>query len=222
MNVNNYVATEVKPEDMLNDIFKKQHTLAMKYLDIEEKNGLLQTGAIPVDINDPKGQSRIKDMFWRCTEELMEALEAFTKEEEVHFYEEIADAMHFLVEAFILADMYPSYGKPGGDGLKAIFNLKLPPNYSPPLSFQDISPTAIDLQIVEFIQMMGLAANCLKNKPWKLTHMLTDLHRFTLYMNHAFRSFMILCKLVGFNAEGLYNMYIRKYQVNQFRQESDY
>ncbi len=221
MNVNNYNAGE-RPDDMLDDIFNKQHGLAMKYLSIEKDNGLLQTDAIPVDINDNKGQARIKDMFWRCTEELMEAMEAYEKEEETHFYEEIADAMHFLVEAFILADLYPYTKKPThGDNLETLFNV-LAYHISAPTEFKVILESSLRLSLQMFTQQLGLSANCLKNKPWKQTHMITDIERFTELMNGAFYAFIRLCKAAGFSAEGLYNMYVRKHQVNQFRQGSGY
>jgi dimeric dUTPase (all-alpha-NTP-PPase superfamily) len=222
MNVDNFKAEE-RPDDMLDDIFMKQHELALKYLTIEEGNGLLQTKAIPVDINSSAGQARIKDMFWRCTEELMEAMEAYEKKEETHFYEEIADAMHFLVEAFILADMYPYLNKStnGSDNLETLFNI-MAYRLSSPVSFPVIFETNLRLLLQKFTQQIGLAANCLKNKPWKQTHMVTDEERFTEMMNASFYAFIRFCKTAGFNAEGLYNMYVRKHQVNQFRQGSGY
>jgi len=221
MNVDNFKAEE-RPDDMLDDIFMKQHELALKYLTIEEGNGLLQTKAIPVDINSSGGQARIKDMFWRCTEELMEAMEAYEKKEETHFYEEIADAMHFLVEAFILADMYPYMEKPThGDNLETLFNV-MASRPAAPTAFSVIFETNLRLLLQRFVQRLGLAANCLKNKPWKQTHMVTDEDKFTDIMNGTFYAFILFCKTAGFNAEGLYTMYVRKHQVNQFRQGSGY
>ncbi len=221
MNVNNFKPEE-KPQDMLYDIFNRQHQLAIGYLQIEKENGLLQTDSIPVDINDNKGQARIKDMFWRCTEELMEALEAKEKGEETHFYEEIGDAMHFLVEAMLLAGVNPIVAEEYKDGLETLFVVVASGTPGPPSGFKTIREMTLSFAILEFIESMGLAANCLKNKPWKQTHMPTDVSKFTYCMLEAFNNFIGLCKVAGFDAQTLYEMYTRKNQVNRFRQESGY
>lgn len=124
--------------DKLENIFEYQLTLMKKYEEIEAKNNLLQTSDVPVDIDSPAGQARLKDFAWRVTEELGEAM------------------------------------------------------------------------------------NCLKNKPWKQTHMLTDRNHYEEELADAFHFFVELCILSGINANKLFDLYFRKNQVNQFRQRSNY
>ena len=87
-------------EDMLDLMFKSQHELAIKYLPIEGANGLLQTSDIPVNIDDRKGQSRLKDYAWRVQEELYEATDAMVQHPDnpEHFLEEMIHSIHFLIE----------------------------------------------------------------------------------------------------------------------------
>jgi len=69
---------------------------------------------------------------------------------------------------------------------------------------------------------LGEAMNCLKNKPWKQTHMETDRTHYEEEIVDAFHFFIELCILSGFNAQSLTEMYLKKSQVNKFRQRSQY
>ena len=98
--------------DKLEAIFKRQTELMKKYHVIENKNGLLQTEDVPVNLDCAKGQARLKDFAWRLTEEIGEAMNCLKNKpwkqtqmetDKEHFYEEIADALHFFVELCILA-----------------------------------------------------------------------------------------------------------------------
>lgn len=218
MNVNNYESPVERPQDMLPEIFRYQHRLAVKYVDIERSNGLLQTADMPINLNDNKGQARIKDMFWRCTEEIAESLEAMDEKDWTHFYEELADAMHFLVEACLLADYHP-YPLSPKDSLEYLFDTS---KVNQPPNTDCIATELVELHVTSFVKAAGLACNCLKNKPWKQSHMVTDADKFYKKLDKAFKAFITLCKVSGFSAEGLYNMYMRKNQVNQFRQRSGY
>lgn len=119
-------------------IFDHQRELMEKYHEIEKRNGLLQTEEVPVDLDDSRGQARLKDFAWRVTEELGEAM------------------------------------------------------------------------------------NCLKNKPWKQTHILTDTDHYEEEISDAFHFFIELCLLSGIDENRLYELYFKKNQVNQFRQQSQY
>jgi hypothetical protein len=69
---------------------------------------------------------------------------------------------------------------------------------------------------------LGEAMNCLKNKPWKQTQMLTDVKHYYEELADAFHFFVELCILSGLNARDLYELYFRKSEVNKFRQRSNY
>lgn len=217
MNVNDFQGNEFEG-DKLVEIFAKQRALMDKYEQIEEANGLLQTKDIPVNLDDRKGQHRLKDFFWRTTEEVAEALEAFQDGDVTHFREELADALHFLVEACILADFkpIPKSMHSEEDALEVLFKDTFRAVAT------SLSATIIENAALSFIMSLGLAANCLKNKPWKQSHMQTDKPKFYQRLNKAFEEFISLCKAAGFTAESLYDMYFRKNEVNKFRQRSGY
>lgn len=59
----------------------------------------MQTEDCPVNLDDKRGQARIKDFSWRITEEIGEALDAMENESALlHFHEELVDGLHFLTE----------------------------------------------------------------------------------------------------------------------------
>lgn len=205
-NVNDFTC-DVYPEDLLGAIFEHQHELAIKYIPIEKSNGLCLYDQIPADIDNAKAQARIKDMSWRAIEEVAEAYEAYEKGEEVHFLEELADALHFLIEKYLLCGFRPKhslewYFKMAGTGA---------PNTD-----------RMDSYVGQFCVACGLTCNCLKNKPWKRSQILTDTEKFKKLLEAEFGQFIILCSRAGFNPTTLYDMYMRKNQVNQFRQRSNY
>lgn len=215
MNVNDVKELDELPANLLDSIFEHQHSLATKYLPIEKANGLLVTDSIPVNIHDRKGQFRLKDMTWRVVEEIAEALEALDMDDTVHFQEELADAMHFLVEKCILAGFNPGYDGPFKIDLVDIFD-----------AFPGVNGTGeagtVHVYAMDYIKKAGLTCNTLKNKPWKQSHMMTDEKRFFELIGEEFCSFIRLCRAAGFDAESLYRMYMRKHTVNQFRQRSGY
>jgi hypothetical protein len=204
MNVNDFSSTVEYPEDLLKSIFEHQHALAEKYIPIEKKNGLCLYDQIPGDIDDAKCQARIKDMSWRCVEEVAEAMEAYQVYDEVHFQEELADALHFLIEKYLLCGFYPT---------KSLEEHELP-GY--------MIDYDIEHRVSRFTVACGLTCNCLKNKPWKQSQILTDKDKFFRFLEVEFDQFISLCYSAGYNAKSLYDMYIRKNQVNQFRQRSNY
>jgi len=215
------------PNDLLADIFNHQHELAIKYLPIEKSNGLCLYDIIPADIDDPKAQAKIKDMSWRAIEEVAEAIEAFDKGEQIHFLEELADALHFLIEKYLLCDFYPYHAnscsryfptqnmKPTGD-LASWFH-----DIGPVIPKETRRPE-LYMAAAEYMVASGLTCNCLKNKPWKQSHVLTDERYFREKLIEEFRAFIKLCFIAGLDDIALYAMYLRKYQVNEFRQKSNY
>jgi hypothetical protein len=115
MNVLDMEDVELPEGDLLKGIFTAQNSLLPTYHAIEKERGAIvvepeQFG----DIDHRKVQWRIKDLKQRCDEELDEAMNCLKnkpwKQSEVltdkpHFYEEIADALHFFVELCITAGM---------------------------------------------------------------------------------------------------------------------
>jgi len=224
------------PADLIGDIFLRQHKLAEKYIPIEKNNGLCLYDQLPADLDDARAQARIKDMSWRAVEEVAEAFEALDLKEYTHFYEEMADALHFLVEKYLLCDFLPI----GPEFAVKFFPIEAMKPTSQlgsffyadyryePIDLPDGKDLfwkrrrALDIAMADFIKCCGLTCNCLKNKPWKQSQMLTDVPKFKLVLMNEFQSFINLCNTAGFTAESLYCMYVRKNKVNQFRQRSNY
>jgi hypothetical protein len=68
-----------------------------------------------------------------------------------------------------------------------------------------------------------MAGNCLKNKPWKVDQKLTDIPKFTYWMNQSYLGIIIVCvKGFSMTGEDIYDMYFKKSEVNKFRQRSGY
>ncbi len=66
------------------------------------------------------------------------------------------------------------------------------------------------------------ATECLKNKPWKITAMETDVDHFYEEISDAFHFFIEFCITAGLTSSDLYELYFRKHDVNKFRQRSQY
>ena len=200
--------------DRLVAIFNRQKELMEKYHDIEERSGLLQTGDCPVNLNDKRGQARIKDFSWRVTEEVGEALDAMTNKE--HYEEELIDGLHFLTELTILsgydliATIKDNIENDKMDCLQYLYDL-------PHLPKTDNKSEYISM----FIEQLGMMCNCLKNKPWKQTNMITDIDEFN---NRLFNVWRIYISLLGLTmtTNDIADTYLRKSQVNKFRQRSNY
>lgn len=214
------------PKNILEAIFKKQSELAQKYKDIEKMPASLLTDTKD-NVDTAEGQKWIKDFAWRVTEEICEAIEAknmayakakekyikltkkdftvikenemdnFAKEtdEFYHYLEEVTDALHFMTELCIIA----------GYNYK---DFEIPINYN--------------AREMDCIYRLGLAMNCLKNKPWKQTQMLTDRLKFKKYIQQAYSRLIGIFFTAGYKMEDVYIIYFKKNAVNQFRQRSKY
>jgi NTP pyrophosphatase (non-canonical NTP hydrolase) len=115
MNVTDFDTIEIPDGDMLDTIFLAQQELIEKYHDIEKGRGALVVDPESFgDLDYRFTQWRIKDLAFRCIEELTEATNVLKNKpwkqsevptDKVHFYEELADALHFYVELCITAGM---------------------------------------------------------------------------------------------------------------------
>lgn len=72
------------------------------------------------------------------------------------------------------------------------------------------------------VEELGEAANCLKNKPWKQTHVLTDREHYYEELIDAFHFFIELFLVLGLSPEEVWTLYFKKQEVNKFRQRSNY
>jgi hypothetical protein len=191
-------------------IFARQRELMEKYKIIE---GLPES---PVSLHTPAGQRVIRDFAQRVNEEMAESYEAWrrhsaeSKERELHAIEELSDALHFLVELMIFASVPPqaylAYCESQSyDHFPAhVFGRSLEENYWG-------SQYALNI-----------ALNYLRNKAWKTSQVPTDEARFRQALLLAFRAHLQLWTNLDQTPEQLWAFYMRKAQVNSFRQRSQY
>lgn len=210
MNISDVEKVTEYPQNITHAIFLKQHELAIKYHPIEAANGLLQTHDFPANMNCKFGQARFKDLCWRAMEELGEALDSKDMEDSLeHFHEELADGLHFLVEAALTAGLMPIHFVDND-----LFRNEM--------EYQAGPISEINHYVANFVTELGMTCNHLKNKPWKTSHMLTDLTSFKDRLMDALSEYVVLCKCAGLTVEDLYDLYFRKHEVNKFRQRSGY
>lgn len=216
VNINDMKAPEVQG-DKLEAIFARQKELMDKYHVIEHNNGFKVFSA-PVNINDAHAQAKIKDFFWRATEEITEATEALKEEGGYeHYVEELLDALHFYVEVCILVGITPKrISTPKREGLDRLDDI------CSRFLQQRNDKLLLALGAYDFIESIGKAANCLKNKPWKQTQMLTDEPKFKDLMVEAFYDLVELLVMSGLSAQDIHDIYFKKSEVNKFRQSSKY
>lgn len=198
-------------KESLRAIFDRQKELMEKYHDIEFKSGLMQTEDCPVNLDDKRGQARIKDFAWRITEEIGEALDAIENESGesalLHFHEELVDGLHFLTEMTILI----GYDLPEYTTLKDLIEEG---TYRDCYSLNDL--------VSDHVMYLGMMCNCLKNKPWKQSMMKTNKENFYKHLKLVWSNYIAILTSQDLTEEEITDLYLRKSQVNQFRQKSNY
>jgi hypothetical protein len=227
MNIDNVASESIvipPTEQIWPTIFRHQSDLVKKYVDIERRNGFYHPpydGTLSID--DAKDQAWLKDMFWRVTEEIGEACESMpfsfnnwkskwdSDANLRHFMEELADALHFLTEA----SLYIGFT---GHDISAWWHTM---QWNESLKI-DENTQRCRAECFNIVYNLTLAANCLKNKPWKTTHMQTDRARFIAAMKLTWYSFHALWDALGVGLEDVYLLYTKKCEVNKFRQNTNY
>lgn len=127
---------------------------------------------------------------------------------------------------------------PEGDFLKAIFEKQhqLMEKYDPiesknmgyqiPTGVLDLSDPKAQVRLKDFAwritEEIGEAMNCLKNKPWKQTQMVTDETHYLEELVDGLHFYIELLIHSGFTPESLVKMYLNKSAVNEFRIRSQY
>lgn len=191
---------DLKPEEYLPAIFNRQKELMKKYKEIE---GMPDW---PFDLDSAEHQIWIKDFLWRVVEEIAESYEAHEKKDKLHRAEELADALHFMVELMIVTNIEPkswnlnSYLY-GGRGIAVGFTIQT---------------------YFKVCYLAGLVGNTLKNKKWKQTQMSTDIKKFSTLLNEMFLALLNCFFSTGQWDKEIYELYFKKSEVNIFRQKTNY
>lgn len=210
MNINDIAAPTAAPDTFLGivrAIFFKQAELMAKYKDIE------QLPSAPVSLHTASGQRIIKDFAWRTVEELTESAEAWEKHADdaviarTHALEELADAVHFFVELCIFAGVTPDQCVDEQGGITPLH--------------EPHGEEFVDAYW-QFTYKLGLAMNFLRNKAWKQSQVPTDEGRFRAALLQACNALFDIWEVCGCTEVDLYEYYMKKHAVNQFRQRSNY
>ena len=175
------------------DVFQKQ--VALEFMYEPQEKEIFDN----FDVDCLTDQEEFKKYCWRITEELCEALEAFDRKEEQHVIEELMDGFNFLIELLAL------YGWSAKD-----------------VDFTENQMTGdLKRDVVEVIEAVGLAANCLKNRQWRQSQYLVDLYIFEKRLRKAFNLYLNLLRTKR-NDKEIIEDWSLKYQVNLFRLQTKY
>lgn len=230
MNIHDVDETQIqRPENvtcLMTAIFGRQRELMEKYHPIEKENGFRVYSSYPLDINHRHDQARMKDFAWRTTEELAEAsiaLRPYTDEHFLHFIEELSDALHFLTELSIICGfdipmMAKFFKVPNNECiLQCLVDRAGDSSGQTPSDYPRLQNYCWFV-----VEALGGAMNCLKNKPWKQSHHLTDQAAFYEWMSRAWLRMVALMYISGLSAPDMFTFYMKKSEVNKFRQRSQY
>lgn len=230
MNINDINEDKIpKTDNYLKSIFERQIQLAKKYHKIENK--MLNIKELNIefthtqqDIDNPIIQFKIKDYLFRTVEEIAESREVYIlsiKDNNMkhfeHCIEELIDSLHFFSELCLLINLnYTDFNSL--DKLKLDFDSQFNISKIDPFKNSKI----IDQFYLTAFYKICITSNCLKNKPWKKTQMRSDKVRFKKCIQEAFKSLIYLLYIFGLTPESIYRIYIKKSEVNKFRQNSEY
>lgn len=205
-----------EPVCRLTEIFTAQRNLMAKFHAIEAANGFRVESSIPVDLDDPHDQLRLKEFAWRVTEEIGETIVAMSHGTTSEKYrEEVSDVLHFLVEMLIVAGITPNMIMQTSEGrLEKVFGM-IRDIHGP-----DTVTEPLDSFWLYVIVALTQAMNELKNRPWKQSRKPTNQTEFRHQMVHVFYQFISACIASGLTADDLHEMYFKKNAVNQHRQAS--
>jgi len=175
------------------EIFEKQKEI--KFLYEPESKDIFEN----FDIDTFEDQEIFKKYCWRITEELMEALEDISNKK--HFREEIIDSFNFMIELYLLCGY--SYELLGHIPTRNKIEVKGDP-------------------IANIIYQLGITANLLKNRQWRQSQYLVDMHLFTPRFEKIWECFFDLFYSIDLSNDEIRALWSLKYQVNLFRINSNY
>lgn len=188
----------------LDNVFQHQLALMEKYHKIEGREQY-------PNLDTREGQQVVKDFLWRITEEVGEALDSDLGIN--HIKEELADGLHFLIELAILTGRQDEVKK-------EIHYRQWTPNQE--IKGADFHTRLRYESIHNFLIQVAMVGRVCKNKPWKQTQIPLDQIAFTTALVDLAEEYFLLCECYYDTQEEIYSFYLRKAQVNQFRQRSGY
>lgn len=213
----------------LSEIFQRQAQFVKSLEPIYSRNAFfLHCEPMPWPIDDKHFQEEFRLLAWRCTEEVVEAVDVFYQTDSLtwgaevareKFNEEVSDALHFFVELCLALGITEGEILHGREGVE--------PVYESPLFdfFGVVSQNATWLSGGEtipqgwayFIHKLGRAMYILRQRPWRTDNRITDRATLVHRMHEAFRVFVRACIISGISDSDLYNAYFAKGKINDQR-----
>ena len=203
---------EIKTKNLIKSFDDLYKFAKKQFINYEKIEGIENWNDYDFSIDCGEDQLKFKDMLEiRFIEELTEASEAYLLNETEHFWEEITDALNFFLSAYIMIDM----------------NFNKLPNPSQFLA-KDLKKTLpknsneLSILFYPIIHLSGNLCNLLKNRPWAQSNYLVSLYDFNLELKELWKVFWTTLSLLGLTKELVFELFERKYVVNNIRRESGY
>lgn len=189
------------------DLYRLAIDQFLKYEEVEKRNWDEYDFSIDCAVD----QAMFKDMLQiRFIEELTEASCSINEPEE-HFWEEIGDALNFFLSAYVMIDVD--------------FNSFISPeHYLPKESHKTKIDTLDDFSLAAYpvIEKVGYLCNLLKNRPWAESNYLVSEYDFDLRLRDLWQSFWQFLGDMGLNREDIFEIFYKKYKVNEHRRSTNY
>lgn len=215
--------------DRLAEIFQRQTEYLSSLAPIYLSHGPeIDWHALPFPwpIDGRVAQEGFRLLAWRCTEEVIEAIELHynhigpLESHKQKFHEEISDAFHFLIELTLALGIGEHELISGIEGVHR-FNPTNDYLYSTFKSVGNGSGETIPQRWGMFVYQLGLAMHELRQRPWRIDHRPTNRQRLVARMNAAFITFVCACRRSGISADDLYDAYFAKSAINFQRRDEN-
>jgi len=207
---------EVKVKGIIkswDDLYKYAYKQFVNY---EKLEGIEDWKKYDFSIDCSEDQMKFKDMLQiRCIEELTEATHALDNYD--HFLEEITDAINFFLSAYCMLGVdFNKYTKPNHILTSHLYKF----------NFEECSkiPQKIFLysRFYDIINCIGNLCNLLKNRPWTQSNYLVSMLDFNERLETLWYAFWEVIKWLNLKDEKIFELFERKYLVNQWRMKTGY
>ena len=212
---------EVKVKGLIknwDDLYKYAYKQFVAY---EKLEGIKDWKKYDFSIDCAEDQMKFKDMLQiRCIEELTEATHALDNYD--HFLEEITDAINFFLSAYCMLGVdFKDFCYP--DEIIQFYafefnfnNLNMGPSvFSHPMDI-------LYSRFYNIIDCIGNLCNLLKNRPWTQSNYLVSMLDFKERLNELWLCFWDTINWLKLTDEKIFELFERKYLVNQWRMKTGY
>lgn len=222
--------------DRLAEIFKRQQEYCRSLAAAYQSNGLFDYSAeMPWSLDSRVDQEHFRLLAWRITEEITEAVEyhemaidhkkswaSVARGSASLFREEVADALHFLIELALAT------GVTEGELLSGVQRVEARPPTIDHLSYlfdcvaREYGTEDLKLTIPQawafVIYTLGHTMHLLRQRPWRTDDRRTDRKAWVMGMYTLFYAFVRACLKSEISADDLYEAYFAKAKINDARQ----